>query len=282
MIIIETKERMQEYMRENKQNGLTVGFVPTMGFLHEGHVSLMRRASQECDIVVTSIFVNPLQFGPSEDLDRYPRDFERDQRIACENGTDVLFYPSNEEMYPNDVGTKLIVTKRTEVLCGEKRPGHFDGVVTVLTKLFHIIQPDRTYFGQKDAQQVAVVDDLIRSYFFPIDLITCPTVRDEDGLAMSSRNVNLNEKERAIAPKLYEALTIASDKAKQGAAVSEVRQDMMDQLNGLEYGKIDYVELLSYPELETVDSFRQKTIIAVAYRFENARLIDNIIVDAVR
>ncbi|WP_221565161.1 pantoate--beta-alanine ligase [Alkalihalobacillus sp. TS-13] len=282
MIIIETRKRMQEYMREKKQNGLTIGFVPTMGFLHEGHVSLMRRASQECDIVVTSIFVNPLQFGPSEDLDRYPRDFERDQKIARENGTDILFYPSNEEMYPNDAGTKLVVTKRTEVLCGEKRPGHFDGVVTVLTKLFHIIQPDRAYFGQKDAQQVAVVDDLIRSYFFPVKLITCPTVREEDGLAKSSRNVNLNEKEKAIAPKLFEALTIASDKAKKGATVSEVRQDMLDQMNGLEYGKIDYVELLSYPELEIVDSFGQKTIIAVAYRFENARLIDNIIIEAVR
>ncbi|WP_408006504.1 pantoate--beta-alanine ligase [Pseudalkalibacillus sp. A8] len=278
MIVVETIGEMQSYIKEQKQNGFKVGFVPTMGFLHEGHVSLMHRANQECDIVVTSIFVNPTQFGPNEDFERYPRDFEWDERIAKDNGSDVLFYPSSTQMYPNEAGTKLTVTKRTNRLCGEKRPGHFDGVVTVLTKLFHIIQPDRAYFGQKDAQQVAVVDDLINSYFFPIELVVCPTIREEDGLAKSSRNVNLNDDERQIAPKLYEALNEAREKAQKGETVFEIRQALSDTLDRLERGETDYVEILSYPELEPIKTFDQKTIIALAYRFESARLIDNIII----
>ncbi|MCF6408207.1 pantoate--beta-alanine ligase [Pseudalkalibacillus salsuginis] len=282
MIVFKTIEEMQAYTKEQKQNGFKVGFVPTMGFLHEGHVSLMHRAKQECDIVVTSIFVNPTQFGPNEDFERYPRDFERDKEIAKNNGSDVLFYPSSSVIYPNEAGTKLMVTKRTNRLCGEKRPGHFDGVVTVLTKLFHIIQPDRAYFGQKDAQQVAIVDDLINSYFFPIQLVICPTIREEDGLAKSSRNVNLRDDERRIAPQLYEGLRGAKEKAQKGETVNEVLQWLYKILQRLEYGEVDYVEILSYPELQPVEGFDQKTIIALAYQFEGARLIDNIIMEGVR
>ncbi|MCF6137551.1 pantoate--beta-alanine ligase [Pseudalkalibacillus berkeleyi] len=279
MKVIRTVNEMQQYMRKRKQQGDTVGFVPTMGYLHEGHLSLMDYAKEQSDFVVTSIFVNPLQFGPNEDFDQYPRDFERDEQLAREHGTDLLFYPSIEEMYPKNDGVMLKVHARTDVLCGEKRPGHFDGVVTVLTKLFHIIQPDRAFFGLKDAQQVAIVDDLIHSYFFPIELIGCPTVREEDGLAKSSRNVNLSESEREEAPKLYQLLLHAKEQAVNGADPKVVEGDLLKGLKEVRYGHVDYVQILSYPDLEPIKTFHQKTIIALAYKFENVRLIDNIIVD---
>ncbi|MGM7701653.1 pantoate--beta-alanine ligase [Pseudalkalibacillus sp. Hm43] len=279
MKVIRHIYEMQHFIKERKRRGDTIGFVPTMGFLHEGHVSLIEKAREECDTVVTSIFVNPLQFGPNEDFDRYPRDFERDERLARERGTDVLFYPSVEDMYPDGAGVQMKVTERTNVLCGEKRPGHFDGVVTVLTKLFHIIQADRAYFGLKDAQQVAVVNDLIDSYFFPVELVACPTVREEDGLAKSSRNVYLKDHERFEAPKLYQQLLRAKEQVQTGKALKDVRQEMISVLEDIPYGETDYVEILSYPQLQTVETFDRKLIIALAYRFENARLIDNIIIE---
>ncbi|WP_349407548.1 pantoate--beta-alanine ligase [Pseudalkalibacillus sp. SCS-8] len=278
MKVIRNINEMQQIVKDLKIQGKEIGFVPTMGFLHEGHISLIERARNENDLVVTSIFVNPLQFGPNEDFDQYPRDFERDERLARERGTDILFYPSAEAMYPKGAGTVMKVTSRTDVLCGEKRPGHFDGVVTVLTKLFHIIQPDRAYFGLKDAQQVAVVDDLIRSYFFPVELVACPTVREEDGLAKSSRNVNLSTEERKAAPKLYEHLLSARKLAEEGADVETVRSQLLSELDQMALGETDYVQILSYPGLEAVQTFDQPTIIALAYRFQKARLIDNIII----
>lgn len=206
MIVVTTIKEMQQKMIEYRKQGKTIGFVPTMGYLHEGHVTLLKEARKENDIVVLSVFVNPLQFGPNEDFDRYPRDIVRDEQIAKDAGVDVLFYPAVAEMYPRPLSVQVVVKERVDVLCGKSRPGHFDGVATVLTKLFHIVMPTRAYFGMKDAQQVAVVDGLIRDFHFPIELVAVPTVREADGLAKSSRNVYLSEEERKEAPALYAAL----------------------------------------------------------------------------
>lgn len=191
-------ESIGEMIKEReKLDGKSVGLVPTMGYLHEGHLSLVEAAKQECDVVVMSIFVNPLQFGPEEDFDRYPRDLERDQRLAREHGVDILFVPQAEEMYPKKPAATVKVTGITEVLCGKSRPGHFDGVATVVMKLFQLVRPRRAYFGQKDAQQVAVIHRMAEDLNVPVEIVACPIVREKDGLAMSSRNVYLTEEERA-------------------------------------------------------------------------------------
>lgn len=276
MKIIRTIDEMNEYSQtiQNK----TIGFVPTMGFLHEGHLSLVDEARQENNIVVMSIFVNPLQFGPNEDLDAYPRDEDRDAIKAKSRGVDVLFIPSVKEMYPTALGIKLIVKQGTDVLCGRSRPGHFDGVGTVLTKLFHIIQPTRAYFGLKDAQQFAIVHHLVKQLNFPLQLVALPTIREDDGLARSSRNVNLSEKERQEASVLYKSLQYAQkllvDGTKNTAMIiAEVKNLILTESNGT----IDYVEVLSYPNLESITTINEQIIVAVAVQFNHARLIDNIL-----
>ncbi|WLD91798.1 pantoate--beta-alanine ligase [Alkalihalobacillus sp. AL-G] len=278
MIVIKHIDNMQQYIKERKHRDITIGFVPTMGYLHKGHASLLEKAREECDYVIASIFVNPLQFGPNEDYDQYPRDFERDKALVNTYGVDAIFVPNKDEMYPTESGCQLTVMRRTDVLCGKKRPGHFDGVVTVLTKLFHIIQPDRVYFGQKDAQQVAIVHDLIEAFNFPIELVACPTVREEDGLAKSSRNVNLSDAERKDAPRLYDQLLTARKAVLTGESVESVKKKLVYSLEGIEHGHLDYAEILSYPELKPIESLDQTIIIAIAYQFEKARLIDNIII----
>ena len=207
MKVITTIKELQQVIQRTKKQQNTIGFVPTMGFLHEGHCALLKQARNENDIVVLSIFVNPLQFGPTEDLDRYPRDFDQDQKVAEKIGVDYLFHPSVSEMYPYEPSVTLTVNRRTDVLCGASRPGHFDGVATVLTKLFHIVQPDKVYFGKKDAQQVAVVHGLVTDFNFPLEIIAVDTVREEDGLAKSSRNVYLTAQERVQAPNTVSKLT---------------------------------------------------------------------------
>jgi pantoate--beta-alanine ligase len=280
MIVVTNIHDMQQKMNQFRLQGKTIGFVPTMGYLHEGHVALLNEARKQNDIVVLSIFVNPLQFGPNEDFDRYPRDIKRDETIAKEAGVDVLFYPDVAEMYPRPLSIKTVVTERVDVLCGKSRPGHFDGVVTVLMKLFNIVMPHRAYFGMKDAQQVAVVDGLIRDFNFPIELIPVPTVREEDGLAKSSRNVYLSEEERKKAPALYEALQKAKAAVEEGERSPVViRNLVIDYIKTHTHAEIDYVEIYSYPELKPMQVLSGKVIIAVAVRFTNARLIDNITLD---
>jgi len=280
VITIEKIEQMQAHIMAERQKGKTVGFVPTMGYLHEGHVALLKRARQENDIVVLSIFVNPLQFGPNEDFDRYPRDFERDYAIAKQAGVDIIFYPSVHEMYPHEPSVTVRVHERIDVLCGKSRPGHFDGVATVVTKLFHIVMPHRAYFGMKDAQQVAVIDGLIRDFHFPIELIAVPTVREEDGLAKSSRNVYLSDRERQEASALYAALQKGKATIEAGERdVETVRKAMIDYIERYTSGVIDYVEIYSYPELQPLQTLRGKIILALAVRFTNARLIDNIVMN---
>lgn len=280
MKIIQSSEKLQQFIFQLKRQDQKIGFVPTMGFLHEGHLSLMRKAKEENDIVVVSIFVNPLQFGPGEDYDEYPRNEEMDQQRAKENHVDLLFQPSVEEMYADEMSLSLQVTKRNDVLCARSRPTHFDGVVTVLAKLFHLVQPDRVYFGLKDAQQVAVVNGLITDLNFPIELVGLPTIREKTGLAKSSRNVYLREEEKEEALWLYRSLQQGQKQIAQGvkdpqAIIQEVKSTLKWHTSGI----IDYVELLSFPALEPVKRVCDLVIIAVAVKFRQARLIDNLLIN---
>ncbi|SFJ99856.1 pantoate--beta-alanine ligase [Halobacillus dabanensis] len=269
---------VQKVVKDWTKKGKSIGFVPTMGFLHEGHIRLIQEARKENDKVILSIFINPLQFGVGEDLDTYPRDADHDRNIAEEQGVDLVFLPENATMYPSPLTVEMSVTKRTEALCGKSRPGHFDGVVTVLTKLFNITQPDNTYFGMKDAQQVAVVDALINDHNIPVKLVAVPTVREEDGLAKSSRNIHLTEKERKEAPAIQESLQIGRQIVQEGQKdPSEVIQATQKFLEQRTHGKIDYIELLSYPELESIEEINRPVILAVAVFYEKVRLIDNVI-----
>ncbi|KJL03462.1 MULTISPECIES: pantoate--beta-alanine ligase [Priestia] len=280
MKVITTIKDMQQEMKKEKRLGRSIGFVPTMGYLHAGHATLLGAARTENEVVALSIFVNPTQFGPNEDFDTYPRDFERDERVAKEANVDYLFYPSVEEMYKSSRSVAITVTDRVDVLCGQKRPGHFDGVATVLTKLFHIVTPDRAYFGKKDAQQVAVVDGLIEDFNFPVELRAVDTVREADGLAKSSRNVYLTDKEREEAPVLFKSLQSAQQLLGSGEKQVEIiKQTIRKEIEQHTSGKVDYIEVYTYPELKTIKQAAGKIIIALAVQFSKARLIDNVIVD---
>lgn len=278
MKIIRTIEEMKQQLLPVKTK--TIGFVPTMGYLHEGHLSLVDAAKGENDIVVMSIFVNPLQFGPNEDFDRYPRDEKRDAQVAEERGVDILFIPDVKEMYPEKMGIQMSIHKGTDVLCGKSRPGHFDGVITVLTKLFHIVEPTKAYFGLKDAQQFAVVNTLVNELNFPLKLVGLPTVREEDGLAKSSRNVNLSPEERKEAISLYASLKVGQKIIVDGIKNTDtIIKEVKNFLQNRTTGTIDYVELLSFPTLEKINHVNETVILAVAVQYEKARLIDNIILD---
>ncbi|MDQ6599440.1 pantoate--beta-alanine ligase [Bacillus salipaludis] len=280
MRVIPAVKEMQAEVLNQKAQGKSIGFVPTMGFLHEGHLSLIKKAREENDLVVLSIFVNPLQFGPNEDFATYPRDFERDRALAESEGVDFLFYPSVEEMYPNPSSVTLVVQKRTDVLCGKSRPGHFDGVATVLAKLFQIVQPTRAYFGKKDAQQVAVVEGLITDLNFPVELVPVDIVREADGLAKSSRNVNLLPEDRKQAVVLHKSLQQAKKVMDEGERnPSTLISLIKEMITSESSGRIDYIELLSYPQLLPIERLEGKFIIALAVHFTNVRLIDNFILE---
>jgi pantoate--beta-alanine ligase len=278
MIILNSIQDMQKYSKQEKTAGKIIGFVPTMGYLHEGHLSLIERAKNDCDIVVVSIFVNPLQFGPNEDFDRYPRDLDRDKKLAEEAGANILFCPEMKEMYPDKPVVTVSVNRRTDALCGNSRIGHFDGVATVLTKLFHIVSPDKAFFGLKDAQQVAVVQGLVDDFNFPVEIIGCETKRESDGLAMSSRNVYLSGEERNEAHHLYRSLKNAQSWITDCDS-GETEEKMIKYLEEHTGGAVEYCKVLSYPELLPPDINDDKLIIAVSVRFSKARLIDNVIID---
>lgn len=272
MKTITTIREMGEWVQEAKKGARSIGLVPTMGFLHEGHISLVERAKAENDHVVMSIFVNPAQFGPNEDFDRYPRDLERDSELAEAAGTDVIFAPSVEEMYPRQSAISMSAGPLADVLCGAKRPGHFDGVLKVVTKLFHIIQPARAYFGQKDAQQLAIIESLVEDFNFPLTIRRGETVREADGLAKSSRNVYLSEAERVEAPHLQKALQLGKGAALAGEdPIAPMKAYLEERVSG----EIDYIDLLSYPAL--TEQIEEEAILALAVQFEKARLIDNLI-----
>lgn len=288
MLIARTVPEVREAVRAAREavrkegREPAVGFVPTMGYLHEGHASLMRRSRGENDITVLSIFVNPLQFGPNEDFSRYPRDEERDLKLARENGVDIAFLPSVEAMYPKPVKTKVTVSGVTELLCGASRPGHFDGVGIVVGKLFHIVQPDRAYFGMKDAQQVAVIEQMTADLSFPVTIVPCPIVREADGLALSSRNVYLSEEERSQALVLSRSLELAGRWLKEcGGDYLRVKEQMESYIRTAPLADIDYVELVEYPSIRPVygrpaeEWEDSRMLIALAVRFGKTRLIDN-------
>ncbi|PED08097.1 pantoate--beta-alanine ligase [Bacillus pseudomycoides] len=277
MKIVTTVQEMQQIASEIRASGKDSGFVPTMGYLHEGHATLLRQARKENEVVILSVFVNPLQFGPNEDLDRYPRDIERDEKVAKEAGVDYLFYPGVEEMYPAEQTTKVEVIKRTDVLCGKQRPIHFAGVATVLMKLFNITMPKRAYFGMKDAQQVAVIQGFVRDFNIPITIVPVDIVREEDGLARSSRNVYLSEKEREEASHLYQSLCIAKKRIEAGERNPQIITRLVKEyIEENTQGIVDYADLYAYPTLTEVETIGGRIILAIAVKFDNARLIDNI------
>lgn len=279
MIQVQLIKDLKQNINAAKKSGKSIGFVPTMGFLHEGHMSLVEQARKENDFVVMSIFVNPAQFGPNEDLDRYPRDLERDTKMAVVAGVDLLFFPQVNEMYPQDGGISIRAGAQADVLCGASRPGHFDGVLKVVTKLFHLVEPSKVYFGQKDAQQLAIIETLVRDYNFPLEVKRVSTVREEDGLAKSSRNVFLSDKERAEAPIIQQAIQLGMDDFKINQDSEKAKQVTIRHIENGTSGKIDYVELLSYPDLTNNLSNNTSVILAVAVFFEKARLIDNLILN---
>ena len=277
MKIVTTVQEMQQITSELRASGKSIGFVPTMGYLHEGHATLLRKAREENETVVLSVFVNPLQFGPNEDLDRYPRDIDRDENVAKENGVDYLFYPSVEEMYPAEQTTTVEVVKRTDVLCGQQRPGHFAGVATVLMKLFNITLPKRAYFGMKDAQQVAVIEGFVTDFNIPVTIVPVDIVREEDGLAKSSRNVYLSQDEREEALHLYRDLCIAKERIEAGERNPEIITNLVKEyIETHTKGTVDYTDLYAYPSLTMVEKVKGRIILAIAVKFENVRLIDNI------
>ena len=260
-----------------KQNKI-IGFVPTMGYLHKGHLNLVKLAKEKSDVVVMSIYVNPAQFGPNEDFSKYPRDFERDEKLAKEEGVDIIFCP--ESMYKNNL-TYVNVENITKILCGKSRPIHFRGVATIVTKLFNIIKPHYAVFGQKDAQQVAVVQKLINDLNFDIQLILSPIIREGDGLAVSSRNINLTKENRKNATILYKSLCYIQGQIKNGETnLTKLIQQARKMIDVTQNAKLDYYSAVSYPEFKSVSKLDQKTLIVLAVYFGNVRLIDNMIIES--
>lgn len=260
-------------------SGKTIALVPTMGYLHEGHAALIEEAKQHADLVAVSIFVNPLQFGPEEDYDTYPRDLERDLNICRERGVDLVFHPADDEMYPEGMEFTLGIKKMADILDGVKRPGHFEGVVTVVSKLFNIIRPDVAMFGEKDRQQLMVIERYVRDFNVPVEIIGVPTKREESGLAKSSRNVNLSGEEYKEAPEIYAALLNAAEQIKNGTVntdkvMSFIRLHIEQQTSGT----VDDLAMYTARGLEPLENIDQDVIIFIAVQFEKARLIDNLYV----
>ena len=276
MKVINNINELRDLVREWKKEGLTIGFVPTMGYLHEGHESLIKRASKENDKSIVSIFVNPTQFAPNEDLESYPMDLEKDKELCNRNNVDIIFNPTPEEMYCDDFVTFVNMNGLTEGLCGKSRPTHFRGVCTVVTKLFNIVKADRAYFGEKDAQQLAVIKRLVRDLNIDIEIIGCPIVREEDGLAKSSRNVYLSKDERAAAIVLNRALKEAHRLINNGERNScIIKKFIEDIISNEELAKVDYVEVVDALNLKKVDIIERDTLIAIAVYIGKTRLIDN-------
>lgn len=277
MKIIKTIEELRPIIKGWKREGLTVGLVPTMGYLHDGHKSLIVKAVSENDKVVVSDFVNPTQFGANEDLSSYPRDIERDAALCEAAGADIIFHPEPEEMYFPDKCTFVDMDKLTKGLCGKTRPVHFSGVCTVVSKLFNIVTPNRAYFGQKDAQQLAVIKRMVRDLNFDITIVGCPIVREADGLALSSRNTYLNAEERKAALILNKSLTIGKEMIEAGEKdVEKVREAITKSLQTEPLAKIDYVEIVNSENMEPMEQINSSVLVAIAVYIGKTRLIDNV------
>ena len=277
MIVAETISEVREQVKEWRKQGLTVGLVPTMGFLHEGHASLVDQAAAMCDKVVASDFVNPTQFGPNEDLETYPRDFEHDCRLLEEHGCSMVFHPDVSEMYAPDAATFVeILNDMPKQLCGKTRPIHFRGVCTVVSKLFNIVLPDKAFFGQKDAQQLAIIKRMVRDLSYGIEIVGCPIVREADGLAKSSRNTYLNAEERKAALVLSKAVRKAEELIKSGVRNSaDIISQMTDIVNAEPLAKIDYIKIVSLDTMQQITKFTDSALVAMAVYIGKTRLIDN-------
>lgn len=279
MIVAKTVKEVREIVSGWRKEGLTVGFVPTMGYLHEGHQSLIRKSASQNDRTVVSVFVNPIQFGPNEDLEAYPRDLNRDIKAVEEAGGDIIFNPEPEEMYPGHFTSFIDTTETTELLCGAVRPIHFRGVCTVVGKLLNIVLPDRAYFGQKDAQQLATIKRFVRDLNFPVEVVPCPIVREDDGLAKSSRNTYLNDEERQAALILSKSLKKGKEAIDNGERdAKKVIAVITESLQTEPLARIDYVEAVDFENIQRVDTIQGETLVAIAVYIGKTRLIDNFIV----
>lgn len=281
MQIVSTVEEVRKQVKKWREEGLSVGLVPTMGYLHEGHKSLIDKAVEQNDRVVVSVFVNPIQFGPNEDLATYPRDLERDAAL-CENaGANLIFHPEPENMYESDFCSFIDMDGLTKGLCGKTRPTHFRGVCTVVGKLFNIVEPDRAYFGQKDAQQLAVIRRMVRDLNFNLEVIGCPIVREDDGLAKSSRNTYLSKEERKAAVILHKGLLHGEELVKAGEKnAATVKQAITEIIESEPLAKIDYVEIVNFDNIETIETIDGSILAAVAVYIGKTRLIDNFIYES--
>ena len=281
MQIIKTIKDMQALSRSFKSAGKTIGFVPTMGYLHEGHMSLLRRSTEENDVTVASIFVNPTQFGPGEDFNRYPKDHKGDMAKISTLNVEAVFLPDVAEMYPKGFSTFMYVGGIGNILCGASRPDHFNGVATVVTKLFNIVMPDRAYFGQKDFQQTVVIKKFVREIGFDIDIVVCPIIREDDGLAMSSRNAYLTDTERKAATVLYRAMKECRDLIvlNDETDSARIRKTAADMIRSEPLAVIDYIEIVDSERLEQVDRISSTIAICLAVKIGKTRLIDNTIIN---
>lgn len=278
MKIVSTIKEVREYVNTWKKEGNTVGFVPTMGYLHEGHMSLVDAAGEN-DKVVVSIFVNPMQFGPNEDLASYPRDLERDAKMCEEHGVDLIFHPTPEEMYGDNFYSYVDMNTLTEELCGLTRPVHFRGVCTVVTKLFNIVTPDKAYFGQKDAQQLAIIKRMVKDLNMPLEIIGCPIVREADGLAKSSRNTYLSEEERKAALVLSRSIFLGKEMAEQGEMDAvKIVTAMTEEISKEPLAKIDYVKAVFMDNMQQTKTMEGSVLVAIAVYIGKTRLIDNFII----
>ncbi|MDP3142531.1 MAG: pantoate--beta-alanine ligase [Candidatus Omnitrophota bacterium] len=277
--LVKTIKEMRQLVKKFREQGKTIGFVPTMGFLHEGHLSLVRESKKDCDVSIMSIFVNPIQFGPQEDYRQYPRDLKRDMLLAKSAGVDIIFYPEDKEMHTKEHLTLINVDRMSNCLCGVTRPGHFKGVATIVAKLFNIVQPDIAYFGQKDAQQVRIIQKLIEDLNFPVKIKVMPTIREKDSLAMSSRNKYLSFQEHKDALALYEALERAREMIQHGQrSINVINSTMREIIERRKTAKIDYIGFVDADTLSPLKEIKGKVLIAVATWFGTTRLIDNLIV----
>ncbi len=281
MEIIKDPKKIQELTLNLRCSEKSVSLVPTMGYFHKGHLSLMRWAREHSDIVVVSLFVNPTQFGPNEDLDRYPRDFERDKKMAEEVGVDYLFAPEVDDIYYPDHATWVNVPKLSQYLCGKSRPTHFQGVCTIVLKLFNVVNPNIAVFGEKDFQQLVIIKKMVRDLNVPVKIVGRPTVREPDGLAMSSRNAYLNEKERKEAANIYKGLVKAREWVKNGQTNSETIIAKLTEwfMEHIPSGEIDYIEIVDQENLTPIEEIEDKARLAVAIFLGKARLIDNILLE---
>ncbi len=274
--------QMQNYADRCREEKKVIGFVPTMGYLHHGHLSLMEIIRPQCDVLVVSIFVNPTQFGPGEDLDTYPRDLKRDSDLCQKEGVDVIFHPSAQEMYQKPFYTFVTVEKLTEIMCGRSRPGHFRGVTTVVAKLFNIVKPHLAIFGEKDFQQLQVLRQMVNNLNYDIKILNAPIIREDDGLALSSRNKYLNSNERMDALVLYRSLQLAKDKFAQGERnAGVIKREMENLIKEIPSARIDYIEIVNLETFEPVDFLSNDTFIALAVYIGQTRLIDNIVLKKV-